>query len=683
MDSSEPSAFSAPVDDMDQPKPSESDSMPTQPVQSSDGDADADDVRLPLVTPGPSSEGHMKIPSGVMSSSPSRVHGKKLLISMSQWLDLTEDHAILVDKSLAIKRIMENGARVMTAIAPRRSGKTTFLTMMSEFLSAHSTWTASERMKSFEQYNLCTQESEFFKDHFAKYPVIYLDFSNTANLKLGLMVGVFDVGLLALGSGLNNAILYQAHTGSWRPRADGNLFDTAFNLSAADMKGLVDLHVDLYVKDEAEDTRHALKTKVLRYCFEHFDGYHYGCKGFIFNTYCAVRFLSENKCRDSLSQLQPKCMRYWASTGSMAILRHLHTDDTASFMRLAGALVREYMMRHSYRYGNQSVAGALLEKLKLLDMDGGLDELESLQDTDFPVDLGAEELNTVASICTCESSVNSIFELESGGFTVDSVFRVLYQAGYLTPLKPGQVGIPNHEVLEDFIELSVRIHKTSGLPGLFNSYVLDRLGLGQGNVFVFSLYLDQVALQQPPAPSTKMAESIYHLYMHALLAPLIGLGGFSIDHEAATEGGRTDIRLRPALDNRSAAQPYIVLELKKLNHGTNARHEDAMTDQNLEAVAARALRMCNDAMTQIRQRYQNVSHHQAHGATMLLLIGITFWRYRFCLIARRLIPSNTTTAGVHWVPSPFTEEETLAHVTNNITFSVNGGDLVASNIFIG
>ncbi|KAJ2792959.1 hypothetical protein H4S07_007191, partial [Coemansia furcata] len=154
---------------------SDSDAMDTQLVEPSD--SSNENALLPVTTPGSPPRRLLKMPSSAISSSPSRVHGKELRVGRSDWLDLSSDHAILVDKSLAIMRIMDNGADVMAAIAPRRSGKTTFLTMMAEFLSAHSTWSADDREKLFSEYNLYTQHPKFFKDHFAKYSVIHLDLS--------------------------------------------------------------------------------------------------------------------------------------------------------------------------------------------------------------------------------------------------------------------------------------------------------------------------------------------------------------------------------------------------------------------------------------------------------------------------------------------------------------------------
>ncbi|KAJ2749629.1 Hexaprenyldihydroxybenzoate methyltransferase, mitochondrial [Coemansia pectinata] len=129
-----------------------------------------------------------------------------------------------------------------------------------------------------------------------------------------------------MSSGLNNFAIYQAHTGAWGLDMDGNPFDTAFNLTAADVKGLVGQRVNLYAKDEAEDVRKSRKTDIMLYCFEHFDGYHYGCKSFIFSTYCEVKFLIENKDSASLNQLLRECQHYWTSAGNMAITTIEHVD---------------------------------------------------------------------------------------------------------------------------------------------------------------------------------------------------------------------------------------------------------------------------------------------------------------------------------------------------------------------
>ncbi|KAJ2831812.1 hypothetical protein GGI24_001455 [Coemansia furcata] len=483
-----------------------------------------------------------------------------------------------------------------------------------------------------------------------------------------------------MGSGLNNISLYQAHTGAWNPNMDANPFDTAFNLTAADVKGLVDQHVDLYASSESEDVRKSCKTEIMLFCFENFDGYCYGSKSFIFNTICVVKFLNAIKRRTSISQLPHECMHYWASTGNMAMINCLRTDDAARFIEYSGTLVREYAMRHSYRYGDQSLTGVLLAKLKLVDLDTGLNELENLQGTDLPFDLDAAKVATVAGMCTRESLTDDIFTWSSGGYSVESVFRLLYQAGYLTPLTPNRVGIPNHDVFEAFVELSEKIYNKSGLPGKFSDHTLERLGLGQGNLIAFAHYLDEIVLQQPPVSSTDMKEKVYHLYMHALLAPLIGVGGFEIDHESQAEGGRMDIRIKPSCSNTSEVRPYIILELKHLSDVRKTRLEEAMTDENLSLVAESALAKCQEAMLQIRQRYQPASNHRAKGSTMFLLIGVTFWRYRFSLIAHQLFSTKTHASRVTWARKPFTEEDISGQFANGVQFSIDDGNLVASNI---
>ncbi|KAJ2046396.1 hypothetical protein GGI08_006541, partial [Coemansia sp. S2] len=263
------------------------------------------------------------------------------------------------------------------------------------------------------------------------------------------------------------------------------------------------------------------------------------------------------------------------------------------------------------------------------------------------------------------------------------LFQLLYQAGYLTPLKSGRVGIPNHDVFEAFVQLSQKIYARSGLPVDFSDHTLRRLGLGHGDIFAFVRHMDEVYLQRSPVSSANLAESVYHLYMHALLAPLIGVGGFEIDHEGLAEGGRMDIRIKPVHDNKSTMRPYIVLELKQLSDDAKTKLGEAMSDRSLKSMSQKASIKCQEAMTQIRQRYQGVNNHRAKGSAMILQIGVTFWRYRFYLIAHRLSPTTNRAGEVLWVQKPFTAKEIAGHDTNNVKFTVDGGNLRASSIYKG
>ncbi|KAJ2443760.1 hypothetical protein GGF42_006525 [Coemansia sp. RSA 2424] len=272
-------------------------------------------------------------------------------------------------------------------------------------------------------------------------------------LKLGLMVGVFNIPLTATGSGPNNVRLYQAHTAAWDGSKAANPFDTAFNFTAADVKGLVDKHVSKYASagDDAA-TRKQLSTDLMLYCFKNFGGYHYGSQGFIFNTYGLVKLLSEINCRKSLTRLPRRKTPHWTGTGNMAMFRQMRAADVGLFTKYASALTREFKLRHAYHYGAIFHNGVLLDELKEVDMDADIGALDAIQGTELQVGVDAEKLDTVAEMCTRRPHFDMELDWSSTDHPVASVYRQLYEAGYLTQLSATRVGIPNPEVCDAFVE---------------------------------------------------------------------------------------------------------------------------------------------------------------------------------------------------------------------------------------
>ncbi|KAJ2644379.1 hypothetical protein GGF44_000658 [Coemansia sp. RSA 1694] len=247
--------------------------------------------------------------------------------------------------------------------------------------------------------------------------------------------------------------LYQAHTGAWDGSTDENPFDTAFNFTVADIKGLVNKHVSIYASanDDAA-TRKQLSTELMLYCFRGFGGYHYGSQGFIFNTYGLVKFLGDINCRKSLTWLPRRKTPHWTGTGNMAMFRQLCVADVGLFTKYASALTREFMLRHAYHYGAIFHNGVLLDALRKVDMDAAIGALDDIQGTEFHMGVDAEELDEVAEMCTRHPHSDMELDWSSNGRPVASVYRQLFEAGYLTQLSATRVGIPNPEVFDAFVE---------------------------------------------------------------------------------------------------------------------------------------------------------------------------------------------------------------------------------------
>ncbi|KAJ2832275.1 hypothetical protein GGI24_001297, partial [Coemansia furcata] len=104
------------------------------------------------------------------------IHGSRFLAGRDSWIGLVESEANIVDKSLAIEHVVDSNYHVMIALAPRGSGKSTFLSMLTDFLALYSAVPKETRLEYFSEYDLYTKHRVFFDKHFAMYPVIHLDF---------------------------------------------------------------------------------------------------------------------------------------------------------------------------------------------------------------------------------------------------------------------------------------------------------------------------------------------------------------------------------------------------------------------------------------------------------------------------------------------------------------------------
>ncbi|NDB84537.1 MAG: AAA family ATPase, partial [Alphaproteobacteria bacterium] len=143
-----------------------------------------------------------------------------LSIGISDFREMVVDKSILVDKTLLIKEVIEDRAKVILITRPRRFGKTLNLSMLYYFLKSH----LSEEYNIFENLKISVHE-EFCLQHQNKYPVIFISFKDVKASKfekayadiLGLFSNLYSEHRYLLeGDLLNedekqmfNAILYR------------------------------------------------------------------------------------------------------------------------------------------------------------------------------------------------------------------------------------------------------------------------------------------------------------------------------------------------------------------------------------------------------------------------------------------------------------------------------------------
>jgi len=98
-------------------------------------------------------------------------------IGISNFRELRERGLLFIDKSLFIQEVLDAGAKSLLIPRPRRFGKTLNLSMLKYFLEKRETDEERNRARALFQ-GLAIEEQPEFREHFARYPVIFLTFKD-------------------------------------------------------------------------------------------------------------------------------------------------------------------------------------------------------------------------------------------------------------------------------------------------------------------------------------------------------------------------------------------------------------------------------------------------------------------------------------------------------------------------
>ncbi|RZI46989.1 AAA family ATPase, partial [Rickettsiales endosymbiont of Peranema trichophorum] len=97
----------------------------------------------------------------------------RLPVGVSDFREIVREEYVFTDKTLLIKEVLEDGAKVILITRPRRFGKTLNLSMLYYFLD-HS---KPKDKNLFEKLNI-GQDKAFCEEHQNQYPVIFISFKD-------------------------------------------------------------------------------------------------------------------------------------------------------------------------------------------------------------------------------------------------------------------------------------------------------------------------------------------------------------------------------------------------------------------------------------------------------------------------------------------------------------------------
>ncbi len=107
----------------------------------------------------------------------------KLPIGLSDFRKLRQEGFYFIDKSLLINEVINSGSEIILLPRPRRFGKTLNLSMLRYFFE----YCKGEEKKKREELfkGLAVERSDLFKNHFGRYPVIYLTLKDLKEYSFG------------------------------------------------------------------------------------------------------------------------------------------------------------------------------------------------------------------------------------------------------------------------------------------------------------------------------------------------------------------------------------------------------------------------------------------------------------------------------------------------------------------
>ncbi|KAJ1765285.1 hypothetical protein LPJ74_006413 [Coemansia sp. RSA 1843] len=591
-------------------------------------------------------------PSAFQGSPRTRISGRTIQLGLCGWAKMMDKKATFVDKSAAIADIMSlDAAEVIAGMYPRRMGKTTFLQTLANFLDIIGDMPRSQREKQFRKCAVYDLHPEFFEENFAKYPVIMLDFKNNDYLHKGILVGVFDVRGVGLGSGLNNVESYMAHSGFAGTRLTENPFQHAFGFTIHDVWGLINDYVDNQWPHRPTIDHLELgcfKRDLLVGCIQHFDGYRIGQVHHVFNPYAILCLIRELRSIKSLTDVDYSNYNFWTETGSMKVVETIKASSAQDLSRYCEYLSSSFLRQSEYRQHQ----GPLAEHMSLdfID-DAAVGSIGSQEQPQFPLDIDKETREELADICMVRSG-DTFHDMQSLGhepLQANTIMRLLYQAGYIVPIAKDRVGIPNSEVhraLEQFYERVAAQLKIS--TSLLES-IHEEMGIYKCDLQRFSRSLHS-CMVSIPGIGEDTSERFYQTILSSYLFPATR-SGYAIHNEAMMENGRADTLLFPApghLRFDTTPMSYYIFELKRYDGSTTPMSAKRTSVGNRRKVAKYVFEQAMQAQAQIYERYYPTLAEKARTCDLVHVVGVSFWMNRFCMIATKRKQEESADGAISW-----------------------------------
>ncbi|KAJ1944360.1 hypothetical protein EC988_006008, partial [Linderina pennispora] len=431
--------------------------------------------------------------------------------------------------SMAIERIMTKGCTVLTGLAPRGFGKTTFLTMLREFLSAES---ATVEVNSPDEafYTIASKIIEISR------PYISLLKTHLSDKRLWNDKGQFysvDEKVSLINSILEKYDgLYdfarpyaKMETRQFLPQLMSVLskypggansviiidnYDTPGYHAITKLVGYSNGIADTLMRDQIlhefsafynELFKFQFKKDLMSYIFKTVNHNTYGTKQYCFNTRSVIRFIEAIEGYDTLAQIQGSILDHQIPLRETLDTNSLHIVEPQRFRQLIEGPILEYMTRRLYHFGSPSTAGTLETEIQ----SEGIAMLSQSAFTNVPFMVDGDALTSLVHMCLSVDQ-SRILECSAAGLCLESAFSQLYQAGYLV-LVNGHVCVANNEAFEALLAI---LHSRCADPGhrfWTLSPVLYDTGIHNGDLIKFARFIDKHLAARPEFPLTHPVET--------------------------------------------------------------------------------------------------------------------------------------------------------------------------------